>query len=65
MANVKELFGYHLEEITSCKYCKLCAYSYLRDSSEYGYCKLQQNAFDAMHPKIITELHSCDKWEKK
>ncbi len=64
MANLFDLFGYLLEDETT-KCCKMCKHSYLKDESEFGYCKLQENAFTSMHPKIITELHSCNKWEKK
>lgn len=65
MNKIKEFFGHHLENIEDNRCCKLCKHSYLREHSDHGYCKLQDNAFSSMHPKIITELHTCDKWEKK
>lgn len=32
---------------------------------ETGYCKLNTNTLNAMQPKMINELDTCDKWERK
>lgn len=61
--DLNKMFAQELNTETKC--CKLCKHSYLRDDADYGYCKLQDNSFGSMHPKIITDLHVCDKWEKK
>jgi hypothetical protein len=57
------LFGHYLAEDTKC--CKLCKHSYFREESESGFCKLSVNTQNPLTPKIVDEMASCLKWEKK
>ena len=62
-SKIQDLFGHYLT--TEHKVCKLCKHSYIRDESETGYCKLNENTSISMTPKIVNEMASCLRWEKK
>jgi hypothetical protein len=53
-----------IDEACQLKCCKLCRHSWLPYDTDYGLCKNEANAYGHM-PKRITELGSCEHWEKK
>jgi hypothetical protein len=58
------IFGDIIEIARECECCKLCAYSYIRDEAEMGYCKKIENAQGIM-PKMVHEMFWCQYFEKK
>jgi hypothetical protein len=58
------VFEQILEDALDYNCCKNCKFSYLRDESDMGYCKLSENAFGIL-PKMVSEMYVCKYWEKK